>query len=82
VVHVDVAVNGPAPLPAAGRDSRHGRARPVVQQAAGPWRSSGGWWESVHWNRDEWDVAFDGGTVCRLFQDRETGQWFVDGVYD
>jgi len=61
---------------------RRGMPGGVVQQAAGPWRSSGGWWESVHWNRDEWDVAFDGGTVCRLFQDRETGQWFVDGVYD
>ena len=61
---------------------RRGMPGGVVQEAAGPWRSSGGWWQSQRWNRDEWDVALDGGTVCRLFQDRETGQWFADGVYD
>jgi protein ImuB len=61
---------------------RRGMPGGVVEQAAGPWRSSGGWWESLRWNRDEWDVAFEGGAVCRLFQDRETGQWFVEGVYD
>jgi protein ImuB len=61
---------------------RRGMSGGAVQRAAGPWRSSGGWWESLRWNRDEWDVAFDGGAVCRLFQDRDTGQWFADGVYD
>jgi protein ImuB len=61
---------------------RRGMPGGAVQQAAGPWRSSGGWWESLRWNRDEWDVAFDGGPVCRLFQDRDMGQWFADGVYD
>ena len=61
---------------------RRGMPGGTVQEAAGPWRSSGGWWQSLRWNRDEWDVAFEGGTVCRLFQDRETGQWFVEGVYD
>jgi len=55
-----------------------------VQTGAGPWRTSGEWWSEAGdaWNRDEWDVAFDGGAVCRLFQDRDTGLWFVDGVYD
>jgi protein ImuB len=61
---------------------RRGMPGGTVLEAAGPWRSSGGWWQSLRWNRDEWDVAFEGGTVCRLFQDRETGQWFVEGVYD
>jgi len=61
---------------------RRGMPGGTVQEAAGPWRSSGGWWQSVRWNRDEWDVAFEGGAVCRLFQDRETGQWFVEGIYD
>jgi protein ImuB len=61
---------------------RRGMPGGAVQEAAGPWRSSGGWWQSVRWDRDEWDVAFEGGAVCRLFQDRETGQWFVEGVYD
>jgi protein ImuB len=34
------------------------------------------------WNRDEWDVALSDGSVCRLFQVRDTGQWFFDGVID
>ena len=55
-----------------------------VEQAAGPWRSSGAWWELAAraWNRDEWDVALSGGAVCRLFRDRGSGAWFMDGVID
>ena len=34
------------------------------------------------WNRDEWDVALGDGSVCRLFQARDTEQWFLDGVVD
>jgi len=79
-VAVRVKVEGGRPVRVA--IDRRGMPGGAVQEAAGPWRSSGGWWESPCWNRDEWDVALDGGTVCRLFQDRETGQWFVDGIYD
>ena len=25
--------------------------------AAGPWRTSGDWWEQEGWARDEWDIA-------------------------
>ena len=78
-VAVRVAVESGRPVRVA--IDRRGMPGGIVQEAAGPWRSSGGWWDS-RWNRDEWDVALDGGTVCRLFQDRETGQWFADGVYD
>ena len=35
----------------------------------------------VSWNRDEWDVALASGAICRIFQDRSTGRWFLDGVY-
>ena len=34
------------------------------------------------WNRDEWDVALSDGSVCRLFQARETDHWFLEGVVD
>jgi protein ImuB len=34
------------------------------------------------WSRDEWDVALSDGAVYRVFQDRETGGWFIDGVVD
>ena len=60
---------------------RRGMPGGVVRQAAGPWRSSGNWWDGQRWNRDEWDVAFDD-AVCRIFQERDTEGWFVEGVYD
>ena len=34
------------------------------------------------WNRDEWDVALNDGAVYRIFQDRDTEAWFVDGIVD
>jgi hypothetical protein len=34
------------------------------------------------WDRDEWDVALSDGSVCRLFQARDTARWFLDGVVD
>ncbi len=34
------------------------------------------------WNRDEWDVALSDGAIYRLFQDRDTSQWFIDGIVD
>jgi protein ImuB len=77
-VRVAVAAGRPARVAI----DRRGMPGGVVQDAAGPWRTSGGWWESQRWDRDEWDVALEGGAVCRLFQDRGTGQWFADGVYD
>ena len=36
-------------------DSAH--VRGSVISAAGPWRTSGGWWTEDPWERDEWDVA-------------------------
>jgi protein ImuB len=80
----------------------------AVTQAAGPWRTSGGWWNRSGaegrglghgtgesglvtpkprsgergWNRDEWDVALTSGAVCRIYQDRTTGRWFLEGTYD
>jgi len=79
--------------------SRRGQPGGAVTQAAGPWRTSGAWWEegaagaagaagdsgarrAVSWNRDEWDVALSEGAVCRIFHDRVTRRWFLDGVYD
>jgi protein ImuB len=69
---------------------RRGMPGGRVEQSAGPWRSSGEWWDQAQaahdiqrsWNRDEWDVAFSDGSVCRLFHERDTGRWFLDGVLD
>jgi protein ImuB len=53
--------------------------------AAGPWRTSGDWWEQEGWARDEWDIALQetaGIVLYRLVRDSLTGQWQVEGSYD
>ncbi len=55
-----------------------------VQRCAGPWRSSGGWWTATTkaWDRDEWDVTLTDGATYRVFRDRSTDAWFIEGVVD
>jgi protein ImuB len=63
----------------------------------GPWRTSGEWWDVASaaraseldrlrgragWDRDEWEVALVDGGVYRVFEDRESGRWFVEGIVD
>jgi protein ImuB len=53
--------------------------------AAGPWRTSGDWWEQEGWARDEWDIALQevaGIALYRLVRDLLNGQWQVEGSYD
>lgn len=52
-----------------------------ISVAAGPWRTSGNWWTTAAWNRDEWDIALMNGTLYRIYQEQAAG-WFVEGVYD
>ncbi len=52
---------------------------------AGPWRSSGDWWEHEAWSRDEWDIALQNNALqnansialYRLVHDllEEPGSW-------
>lgn len=56
-----------------------------VLWAAGPWRSSGDWWELHAWCRDEWDIAVQttaGIALFRLVRDVLAGRWFLEGMYD
>ena len=68
-----------------------------VDVSAGPWRTSGNWWEDAAstpaagaasrgviaaWDRDEWDVTLADGATYRLFTERGTRAWFVDGLFD
>jgi protein ImuB len=53
--------------------------------AAGPWRSSGDWWEHDAWLRDEWDIAVQQeGNIAlyRLVYDVLAGRWMLEGSYD
>ena len=52
---------------------------------AGPWRSSGDWWDREAWSRDEWDIALhntEGIALFRVVHDLLGGGWFVEGTYD
>jgi protein ImuB len=110
-IRVSVGHGRPVHLASSRRVMPHG----AVVQAAGPWRTSGGWWSPDRcraegkgpgdraegratgreplvapklrsseggWNRDEWDVALTTGAVCRIYQDRTTERWFLEGIYD
>ena len=61
-------------------------ARAKITNASGPWRSGGEWWsKNGSWQREEWDVELDGRggkAVYRIFRDVQSGQWFVQGMYD
>ncbi|HEV7746661.1 MAG TPA: hypothetical protein VGO56_16820 [Pyrinomonadaceae bacterium] len=74
--------------------SVHGK----VVGVAGPWRTSGEWWRTDEWARDEWDVAVQGSgqtggldskeigrprqVLYRIYRELPHGAWFVEGVYD
>jgi hypothetical protein len=86
---------------------RRGLNGGAVDSCAGPWRTSGAWWEARdpgpgtrgpkianpripdpgsrvpdQWDRDEWDVALADGPTYRLFRERNSDKWFLEGVVD
>ena len=67
---------------AAGQPSlvdAHG-IRGRIVDIAGPWRTSGDWWTSDPWSRDEWDIALSDGVLYRLYCG--PSGWFLEGSYD
>jgi protein ImuB len=56
------------------------KARGVIRDSLGPFRASGGWWESDRWATEEWDIALEDGGLYRLA--RAGNEWRVEGSYD
>ena len=58
-------------------------SRGRVVRAAGPWRTTGGWWsETAHFAIDHYDVQMSDGTLLRLGFDWKAKRWQIDGLYD
>jgi len=57
-----------------------------IVTASGPWNSSGDWWRTDRWNREEWDVVIESRTkgfgMYRIYRDCIAKRWFAEGVYD
>jgi hypothetical protein len=34
------------------------------------------------WDRDEWDVTLNDGATYRVYRERDTDAWFIEGVVD
>lgn len=74
----------PAELRAAVDDETEKRPRVEgpVRVASGPWGLEEGWWSGDPVERDYWDVELAQGGLYRLYRERGSGDWFVDGIYD
>jgi protein ImuB len=82
---VDIVVNLQDGKPAHITRIKNKEMQGEILWAAGPWRSSGDWWEKEGWARDEWDIAVQGESdiaLYRLVRDRLGGRWFLEGTYD
>jgi protein ImuB len=103
---VPIRVNVKLGKPSSVSIMKRGLNGGAVASCAGPWRTSGGWWESRipdlksripnpesrvpspgsrapdPWDRDEWDVALTDGSTYRLFRERHSDKWFLEGVVD
>ena len=82
---VDAVVTMQDSRPAHITCSKNKATQGEILWAAGPWRSSGDWWEQEGWARDEWDIAVQGESdiaLYRLVRDRLGGRWFLEGTYD
>ncbi|HLK54008.1 MAG TPA: DNA polymerase Y family protein [Candidatus Angelobacter sp.] len=80
-VRARVQVPGSGPARIAFNNRRAG-----AKHASGPWRNDGEWWRARDASQqEEWDVELGvsgGKRVYRIFREAQTGEWFVQGMYD
>lgn len=57
-----------------------------VEQAYGPWRTSGEWWNKTLWGQEQWDLvarAQDGSLLCCcMMRDLMHNVWQIAALYD
>jgi protein ImuB len=54
-----------------------------VTACAGPWHTSGSWWDGKAWDNDMWDVVTaEPVQSLRLMRAQASQSWFVVGLYD
>jgi protein ImuB len=58
----------------------------AVEQAYGPWRSSGDWWNPERWSCEQWDLVARSGEgsllCCCVVWERSQRVWQMAAVYD
>ena len=59
---------------------RSAKVEGAIRAEKGPYLASGNWWNKNAWDRTEWDVELESGTVCQCHA--SGGQWALDGIYD
>ena len=64
------------------RPERRPRIAGRVRVASGPWELEEGWWSDEPVEREYWDAELDGGLLVRLYRDKGSDDWHVDGIYD
>lgn len=58
-------------------------ARLTITSVAGPWNTSGSWWDGQSWDHDLWDVVTAQPVqALRLRHDHGSNAWSVLGIYD
>ncbi len=73
-----VQVHGGAP-----RSLFYGGVQFQIAAAAGPWQTSGSWWDEHSWQAEEWDaVVREPLQALRLLYQRAQKAWYVAGIYD
>jgi protein ImuB len=77
---VPVTLQGGKPKTFTFRDKRY-----QVEQAYGPWSSSGDWWKPELWAVEQWDLVARGDNCwicCCLVHDLSMNGWRIEALYD
>jgi len=53
-----------------------------VIACAGPWHSSGDWWEEDPWDLAQWDVEITSGDLLLIHRNVRTDVWSIASRYD